>query len=203
VFPWQPLQRPSYFLVEGVVAEVAPRVQPQASVFGVRVVEPLQECLPVDDQAPSGFLFELRARSPIEHEDVAPGHEEELGALPRQRAADLDTHPEIACSQKAPVRAWGCPLTTWSGLSGSSSGPAMYWTITREPTIRSARVLSSGFLYSSRRVVTVDHLAMRIAYYYRRFSIPTAPRQSVCPYCRASYDDGATSDNAPSPTLGE
>jgi hypothetical protein len=159
VFPGQPLQRPSYFLVGGVVAEVAPRVQPQASVFRVRVVEPLQECLPVNDQALSGFLFELRARSPIEHEDAAPGHEDELGTLPRQRAADLDTHPEIACSQKAPVRAWGCPLTTWSGLSGSSSGPAMYWTSTREPTIRSsARVLTSGLLYSSRRVVSVDHL---------------------------------------------
>ena len=65
MFPGQPLQRPSDFLVEGVVGEVAPRVQPQASVFRVRVVEPIQECLPVDDQALSGFLFELRARSPL------------------------------------------------------------------------------------------------------------------------------------------
>jgi hypothetical protein len=56
----------------------------------------------------------------------------------------------------------------------------MYWTITREPTIRSARVLSSGLLYSSRRVVTIDHLEMRIAYYYyyRRFLFPQLPTRA-------------------------
>ena len=85
----QLLQRLTYFLVVGVVAQVPPGVQPHVAVLGLRVAKALHQLLSVYGKALSGLLFKLAARFPVDHQDAAPGHEEEIGGLSRQRSADL------------------------------------------------------------------------------------------------------------------